>query len=222
MTSREATGEAARKQNMKQNEKEGTDPITIVSGLPRSGTSLMMQMLVTGGIPALADGIRQPDEDNPRGYYEFERVKQLEQDTAWLEEAQGKVVKMVYRLLYDLPAGYSYRVVFMTRALEEVIASQEVMLQRQGKAGDQLDDARLLAIYQRQRQEVLDWLTAQPHFSLLVVDYHEVLRQPEQVSGDLNGFLGGELDTAAMLQVPEWSLYRQRRDAQPAPVPDGR
>src|SRR5579884_1605565 len=203
---------------MKQNENQRADAITIVSGLPRSGTSLMMQMLVAGGLPALADGLRPPDEDNPRGYYEFERVKQVEKDTAWLAEAQGKVVKMVYRLLYDLPADYTYRVVFMKRPLEEVIASQEVMLQRHGKASDQLDAARLRAIYQKQRQEVLDWLAAQPTFGLLVVEYQDVLRQPEQVIGELNGFLGGELDTAAMLQVPDWSLYRQRRAAQPAGV----
>jgi hypothetical protein len=117
--------------------------ITIVSGLPRSGTSMMMQMLAAGGMPALADNLRQADEDNPRGYYEFERVKEVATDSSWLDEAEGKAVKMVYRLLYDLPADRSYRVIFMIRSLDEVIASQQVMLERSGTASDALDDAQL-------------------------------------------------------------------------------
>src|SRR5205809_5271301 len=99
--------------------------IVVVSGLPRSGTSLMMQLLHAGGIPALTDHIRAPDTDNPRGYFEFERVKKVKEDAAWLPDARGKVVKMVSQLLYDLPATERYRVVFMERDLEEVLASQE-------------------------------------------------------------------------------------------------
>src|SRR5574337_153211 len=102
------------------------DVITIVSGLPRSGTSMMMQMLHRGGIPAVTDEIRSADEDNPKGYYEFEPVKKTKEDASWLARAGGKVVKMVYRLLYDLPGDYAYHVVFMRRNLREVIASQNV------------------------------------------------------------------------------------------------
>jgi hypothetical protein len=185
--------------------------ITIVSGLPRSGTSLMMQMLAAGGIPVLADGLRQADEDNPRGYYEFERVKQVESDAAWLDEAEGKAVKMVYRLLYDLPPDRPYRVIFMTRDLEEVIASQQVMLERHGKADGQVDDARLAGIYRKQLQGVTAWLRERPAFSVLAVDYHQVLDDPAGVVEELNRFLGGRLDTEAMLRVPDRSLYRQRR-----------
>ena len=99
------------------------DVITIVSGLPRSGTSLMMQMLEAGGMPVLTDGIRDADEDNPRGYYELEAVKRTKDDPAWLHGAPGKVVKMIYLLLYDLPTTYNYRIIFMRRPLSEVVAS---------------------------------------------------------------------------------------------------
>jgi Sulfotransferase domain len=200
--------------------KINTEPfITIVSGLPRSGTSMMMQMLAAGGIPALADNVRQADEDNPRGYYEFERVKQLESDAAWLDEAAGKVVKMVYRLLYDMLPDRPYRVIFMTRALDEVIASQEVMLQRHGKASERLDAAWLADVYRRQLRDVRSWLRAQPTFLVLSVDYHDVLSHPEQTVRQLNHFLDGRLDTDAMLSIPDWVLYRQRHDTRSAGVP---
>src|SRR5262245_57703089 len=107
--------------------------ITIVSGLPRSGTSLMMRMLEAGGMPVLVDNIRAADEDNPAGYYEFEPVKQTSADNAWVKLAVGKAVKVVYRLLYDLPAGFRYRVLFMQRDMAEVLASQRKMLERAGK-----------------------------------------------------------------------------------------
>jgi len=108
--------------------------ITIVSGLPRSGTSLMMQMLAAGGMPVLSDGERQADVDNPRGYLEWERIKQLPQDPACIAEAEGKVVKVISRLLLSIPAGHEYRVIFMQRPLPEVLASQETMLLHRGTA----------------------------------------------------------------------------------------
>ena len=104
--------------------------LTVVSGLPRSGTSMMMRMLEQGGLPVLIDGVRTADDDNPNGYYEFEAVKQTREDASWLEGSEGKAVKMVYRLLYDLPPDRAYRVLFMTRNLDEVLASQRVMLTR--------------------------------------------------------------------------------------------
>lgn len=188
----------------------GRDWVTIVSGLPRSGTSMMMQLLEAGGLPALTDNIRRADEDNPRGYYEFEAVKQVREDASWLDEAQGKVVKMVYRLLYDLPSDRTYRVIFMRRSLDEVIASQEEMLRRQGKESAEVGQAQLAAMYRRQLKDVETWLRDQPVFSVLYVDYHDVLQRPETVVEKINQFLGGSLDTAAMLRVPDRSLYRQR------------
>src|SRR5436309_9885827 len=101
--------------------------IIIVSGLPRSGTSLMMQMLDNGGMEVVTDNIRTPDTDNPRGYYEFEQVKKIKHDTAWLPSTRGRAFKMVSQLLYDLPPSEQYAVIFMERDLDEVLASQEKM-----------------------------------------------------------------------------------------------
>ena len=172
---------------------------------------MMMQMLDAGGMTALTDNIRTPDEDNPKGYYEFEAVKQVKEDSAWVADACGKVVKMVYRLLYDLPSGYDYQVVFMKRKLDEVIASQEEMLQRNGKASDAIDPAQLADIYQRRLDEARSWLDKQPNFRVIYVDYRDVLDRPDRVVDDLNAFLGGSLDTGAMRRVPDGTLYRQRR-----------
>lgn len=186
------------------------EPVTIVSGMPRSGTSMMMQILAAGGAAILTDNIRQPDEDNPRGYYEFERVKQVREDASWLDDAGGKVVKMVYRLLSDLPRDQPYRVIFMKRQLAEVIASQDEMLQRHGKASGDAGQEQLAAIYRRQLDEAESWLANQPNFSVLYVDYHDVLNDTQRVVAEINAFLGGDLDVPAMLRVPDSSLHRQR------------
>lgn len=188
-----------------------TEPVTVVSGLPRSGTSMMMQILEAGGIPPLTDNLRAPDEDNPRGYYEFEAVKQVAEDASWVAHAGGKVVKLVYKLLYDLPGGYRYQVVFMRRALPEVIASQEEMLRRKALPAGEVDPAVLEALYCRQLDDVEGWLAQQENFRVLYVDYRDVLHSVDRVVDELNGFLGGWLDTAAMRQVPDRALYRQRR-----------
>jgi hypothetical protein len=187
------------------------DAITIVSGLPRSGTSLMMQMVDKGGIPALTDKIRAADEDNPKGYYEFEPVKKTKEDPSWLAEARGKVVKMVYRLLYDLPTGYRYRIVFTRRKLEEVIASQNVMLDRQSKEGGGLSDDKLLDVFRAELERAYQWIDEQPNFEVLYVDYNEMINDPAAQVAKINDFLGGGLDTDAMTSVVDPSLYRQRR-----------
>lgn len=193
-----------------------SEPVTIVAGLPRSGTSVMMQMLDAGGLDALSDQIREPDIDNPKGYYEFEAVKSLKDDSSWLPEAEGKVVKMVYRLLYDLPNGYEYRVVFTLRTLAEVIASQEKMLQRLGSGGGDVPAEKLEEIYSREIDAVKQWLDEQPNFQVLYVQYNDVLSSPHEVAERLNDFLGGNLNVEAMEQVPDESLYRNRRATQPS------
>jgi hypothetical protein len=174
---------------------------------------MMMQILAAGGIPVLTDNVRRPDEDNPRGYFEFEPVKKADSDTSWVDNADGKAVKMVYRLLYEMPPGHTYRVIFMLRDLDEVIASQDVMLDRNGKAIAAVDEKSLAAMYRRQLQEARKWLQEQPNFSVHYVDYHEVLSDSDRVVREINEFLGGDLDTAAMLRIPDESLYRQRRGA---------
>lgn len=184
--------------------------ITIVSGLPRSGTSLMMQMLAAGGMTVLTDNLRQPDQDNPRGYFEYEPVKRTAQDASWLDGAIGKAVKVVHLLLYDLPTDRQYRVIFMNRRLEEVIASQRKMLERSGRQGAQTDDATLIRTFDAQVRKVLQWLSQQPNFSTHQVWYHELISEPLKHAAMVNEFLGKGLNEAAMALAVEPTLYRNR------------
>jgi len=186
--------------------------ITIVSGMPRSGTSMMMQMLVAGGIPALTDQIREADHDNLQGYYEFEPVKRTKHDSSWLKNADGKVVKVIYMLLYDLPAACSYRVIFMKRSLDEVLASQHKMLQRRGEAGASVPDNKLREIFEGQLQKVDTWLDEQPNFEVLTIEHRDVLSDPAGQANQINNFLGASLDVNAMAAVVDPALYRQRGD----------
>ena len=184
--------------------------ITIVSGLPRSGTSMMMRVLEAGGISSITDAIRAADIDNPNGYYEFERIKKVKEDASWLPEAYGKVVKAIYMLLYDLPATHSYRVIFMTRRLEEVIASQNAMLQRSGKDDSELDTATLQRIFEAHLDKIKSWLAQQPNFDVHYVSYNAFLTEPSSQIDELAEFLGGALDRPAMLAVVDPALYRQK------------
>lgn len=186
--------------------------ITVVSGLPRSGTSLMMQMLHAGGLPALTDQARTADEDNPRGYFEFERVKQVKNDKAWIEDAQGRVVKMVHLLLLDLPLDRQYRIVMMRRDLHEVVQSQATMLQRSGKAGAALAAEQLMRIYEQQMATVLKWLSDRPdHFKTLEVHYGQLIADPAGHATKLAAFLDGGMDVQAMAAAVDPNLYRNRR-----------
>ena len=185
--------------------------ITIVSGLPRSGTSMMMQMLEAGGMAILTDGLREADADNPRGYYEFERLKQLPKgDHAWLEEAQGKAVKLIAALLEHLPPDHRYKVIFMRRRMEEVLTSQRRMLVRRGEDPDKTDDEELARLFEKHLRKVEAWLAAQPHVDVLDVDYNAVLADPAPHVRRINAFLGGFLDVAAMVAVVDARLYRNR------------
>ena len=185
-------------------------PVTVVSGLPRSGTSLAMQMIHAGGIPALTDGQRTSDDSNPRGYFELERVKQLKQDKSWLDEAAGKVVKVIHLLLAELPDDRPYRVVFMQRDLREVVQSQATMLARSGRAGGQLAPERLIAVYEQQLKTVEQWLAARPNFSVLRVPYAQLVSDPAGVVPAVNAFLGGTLDEARMRAAVDPGLHRNK------------
>lgn len=185
--------------------------ITIVSGLPRSGTSMMMRMLEAGGLPVMVDHIREADEDNPAGYYEFEAVKQTKQDQGWLGEAAGKAVKMVYRLLYDLPTGQEYRVVFMRRKLEEVLASQQKMLDRHGKNDAAVTDEQMAKLFRTQLEKFEKWIAEQPNFTVLEVSYNDLLADPKPSLEKINQFLGGQLNINAMAGVVDPALYRNRK-----------
>ena len=186
-------------------------PVTVVSGLPRSGTSMMMQMLDAGGMPVLADHQRAADDDNRKGYYELEAVKRTRQDPAWLEQAPGKAVKVIYVLLSDLPEGYDYRVVFMRRNMDEILASQQAMLTRRGEQGADVATPQMAGIFARQLKRIEGWLAQQPHFSVLDVDYRRVIADPLPEAHRVSEFLGGRLDPTAMAAAVDPEMYRQRQ-----------
>jgi hypothetical protein len=185
--------------------------VTVVSALPRSGTSLMMQALDAGGMPVLTDDIRKRDEDNPQGYCEFEAVKKTKSDPAWVTGAVGKAVKMVYQLLYDLPKDYEYRVIFMRRNMDEVLASQRIMLRRRGEQGADVGDDRLAELFQRDLDRVRQWLDNQDNMSVLAIDYNEMVKSPLSECHRVNAFLGLGLDLDKMASVVDPSLYRNKR-----------
>jgi len=189
--------------------------ISIVSGLPRSGTSLMMQMLAAGGMPVLADSERQADVDNPKGYLEWERIKQLPREPACIAEAEGKVVKVISQLLLSLPARHEYRIVFMQRPLAEVLASQEQMLQNRGNLESASNTSAVVRAFQDHLFDVNAWLNGKPNLKVLRVHYHRVLAEPRQISAKVGEFLEAALDVAAMVEQVDQSLYRQR--AKPVP-----
>lgn len=185
--------------------------VTIVSGLPRSGTSLMMQMLQAGGLKLLTDERRAADQHNPRGYFEYEAVKNSGADVSWLQQAGGRVVKVIHLLLRHLPADRQYRVVFMLRDTKEVIASQRTMLKASGQSGARITDDQLAAVFERQLLEVRQWLAARPNFRVLYMNYRDVLSDPSAAAQAIDLFLGAGLDVAAMAGVVDRTLYRQRR-----------
>ena len=184
--------------------------ITIVSGLPRSGTSLMMQMLVAGGMPPLSDGERAADTDNPRGYLEWERIKQLPNDPGCIAEAEGKVVKVISRLLLALPSGYQYRVVFMQRPLPEVMASQDQMLRRRGTYKEGANMGAISRAFEKHLGEVNAWLDGKPYVQALRIPYHDVLQDAKGIAKKLSDFLELPLDGEAMVRQVDGSLYRNR------------
>jgi hypothetical protein len=185
-------------------------PVVVVSGLPRSGTSLAMQMLGAGGVPIVTDGVRAVDEDNPRGYLEFERVKHLRADKAWLDDAAGRAVKVIHLLLMDLPDDRPYRVVFMQRDLREVVTSQARMLARSGRAGGGLPPERLMAVYEQQLKSVEAWLAIRPNFAVLRVPYAELVADPAPWVERVAAFVGGSLDRVAMQAAVDPALHRNR------------
>jgi len=186
--------------------------VTIVSGLPRSGTSMMMKMLEAGGLPPLTDEIRTADKDNPKGYYEFERVKKMpDGDKAWMVEARGKSVKVISALLEHLPPEYSYKIIFMRRNMTEILASQKKMLIRQGKPTDKVSDEELAKMYEKHLAKVQAWLATQPNVSTLDVDYNMLLENPRQYLEQIQQFLGTPLNVDNMGNVVDPALYRQRR-----------
>lgn len=175
---------------------------------------MMMKMLEAGGIPPLTDQLRAADADNPKGYYEFERVKKLDKgDVAWLPEARGKAVKVISALLKHLPPDYRYKVIFMRRDIAEVLASQKKMLINRNESTDTVSDEELAKLYQKHLDQVDAWLASQPNISVLHVSYNSLLMDPDREVVAVNRFLGGGLDLSRMVEVVDPALYRNRKQA---------
>ena len=185
-----------------------TEIITIVSGLPRSGTSMMMSMLKKGGMEVLTDKIRKADEDNPRGYFEFEKVKKIKEDSSWLEKTRGKVFKMVSMLLYELPSLYKYKIIFMKRNMDEMLASQRKMLEREGKGGNADDE--IGELFAKHLKHITGWLELRPNISTLYINYRDIIDDPHMQAKILNQFLDNRLNVEKMIAVIDKSLYRNK------------
>jgi len=171
----------------------------------------MMQMLVAGGMTPLSDGERAADADNPRGYLEWEQIKQLPKDPGCIAEAEGKVVKVISQLLLALPAGHEYRVIFMQRPMTEVLASQDQMLRRRGTYKEGADPTAMGAAFEKHLREVYAWMEGKPHVKSMRVAYHDVLRDAKVVGAKVAEFLGIEMDVEAMAGQVDAALYRNRR-----------
>jgi hypothetical protein len=186
--------------------------ITIVSGLPRSGTSMMMKVLEVGGMEIFTDNLRAADEDNPKGYYELEDVKALKDGKSdWMQDAPGKAVKVISSLLEYLPSTYKYKIIFMRREIAEILASQKQMLIRRGESSDG-DDQKMAEQFQEHLKRVRVWLANQPNMDVLYVDYNALMTDPDPEIKAVAEFLGLTEDLDAMLAVPDKKLYRQKAD----------
>lgn len=183
--------------------------VVVVSGLPRSGTSMMMTMLQIGGLPILTDKIRKADEDNPKGYFELEKVKEIKKDKSWLQKAPGKAIKIISSLLEFLPRDYDYQIIFMERQMEEVLASQKQMIKRR-KTRDSLSNQKMTKLFSDHLKKIKAWLKKQPNMKVLYINYNQTVKDPKKTAKEVNQFLGGVLKEKKMAAMVDKSLYRQR------------
>jgi hypothetical protein len=183
--------------------------ITVVSGLPRSGTSLMMQMLGAGGLRLLTDFERKPDLDNPRGYCEWEPIKRLPKQPDLIDQAEGKAVKIISQLLLSLPPGRSYKLIFMERPLPEVLASQDEMLKRRGVTQSE-DHEILVSAFRDHMREVADWLERREDVPLCRMGYRRLVSDPPGCATTIRNFLDLDLNVVQMASQVDHSLYRNR------------
>jgi hypothetical protein len=187
------------------------DAIVVVSGLPRSGTSMMMKMLNAGGIDPVTDNIRTADEDNPKGYYELEKVKQLDKDNSWVGDYQGKVIKVISMLLKPLPADQHYKIIFMRRKMQEILDSQKQMLIRRNQPTNTVPDEKMAEMFNKHLKDIEAFIEKQPNMDCIYISYNDVLENPAANVEKINEFLSGTMNTTAMLEVVDSALHRQRR-----------
>jgi hypothetical protein len=192
------------------------EPIIVVSGLPRSGTSMVMRMLDAGGVPLVVDGIRSADEDNPAGYFELETVKDLAAggDPGWVAASRGKAVKVISLLLEHLPHGHDYRVIFLNRDIAEVLASQKKMLARRGESSATSDE-RMAEVYEVHLRKVRRLLAGDRRFTVLDVAYGDVITDPHREAARIAAFLDRPLDVERMAAAVDPALYRNRARTSP-------
>jgi hypothetical protein len=182
--------------------------ITVVSGLPRSGTSLVMQMLEKGGMEILTDHVRKPDKDNIRGYYEYEKVKSLKRDNSWLSEAENKAVKIIAQLLPFLLPQYQYSVLFVERPMDEILSSQAKMLESREQPA--ADSRQLETIFVQQVKRIKSWIENQSNIRILCLQYHRLMLHPEEEVPKIPEFLCVDMNLEAMVSVIEPSLWHYR------------
>ena len=174
---------------------------------------MVMSMLEAGGLPVFSDDIRTLDEDNPKGYHEYEPVKQLhnnQEDKTWVGDSRGQALKVISQLLKELPGPYGYKVVFMHRNLEEVTASQNKMLIRRGRPAAAGADQQIISLFQEHINAVKEWLEKQPNFEVLHVAHREVLDDPLGQARKISRFLNLDLDVDKMAAAVDTELYRNR------------
>ena len=187
-------------------------PIIVVSGLPRSGTSMIMQMMEAGGLEIITDQIRKTDDDNPKGYYELERVKDIdkEKEKGWLGNYKGKAIKIISFLLRDLPVTLNYKVIFIERCLDEILVSQNKMLINRGEKGKIVSDKKMKKNYENHLWRVKYFLKKTPNFDTLYIYFRDVIQSPKEQAMRIYDFLHIALDVEAMARVADKKLYRNR------------
>ncbi len=187
-------------------------PIIVVSGLPRAGTSLLMQMLYAGGMEIVTDRERPPDENNPRGYFEYEAVKNLARDNSFMVKAQGKAIKIISHLLVYLPKHFTYHILFMRRNLDEIIISQNKMLKNLPGLKEESNADQIKRGFLQHLQEIHFWLQKQNNIRFLYLDYSSIIGQPQTEAARIVDFLKYPLAIQKMSAVVEPSLYRSRKE----------
>lgn len=186
----------------------------LASGLPRSGTSLMMQMLEAGGMKILTDEKRGADEDNPKGYYEWEPIKQIDTIPELLDAQglDGRAIKCISMLLQKMPPKHNYKVIFMMRPIEELVQSQRKMIDRLVTQGPEADTEQLYRALTAHSNQTRNWLKSAPHMEFIEVDYPTLVKDPAPQISRVVEFLGAERlpKCAAMAEVVDPSLHRKK------------
>ena len=201
-----------RKVNAPDRSKQGEAPLIIVSGLPRSGTSLMMQMLAAGGLDVVSDAVRKANDSNPKGYFEDERVKGLKSnaDKSWLNDCRGQAIKIVMPIVTGVPPELPQKIIFMERPAEEVVRSQRSMLKRDGKVGSTTEDDRMSAIYADYQKDFNEAASQNSNIEVLPIRYHDILKDPEAVAREVAAFAMQQADIQAMVKAVDPKLYRTK------------